>query len=114
MFYSNTAATSGIEVKYNIFHNHTEWGSRYDRGWTTLPDADYNLWYSRGGVIARWFGKSLVSLEDYQRVTGLEKHSVFADPLFVDPQGGDYRLTPGSPAYKIRPDGVPVGAGCRH
>ncbi len=110
MFYSNTAATAGIEVKYNIFYNHTEWGSRYDRGWKTLPEVDYNLWYSRGGVIARWFGKSLASFDDYQRTTGLEQHSVFADPLFVDPQGGDYRLTPGSPAHRLRPDGGPVGA----
>ncbi|MDD4267096.1 MAG: hypothetical protein PHO07_19510 [Pirellulales bacterium] len=110
MFYSNTAATSGIEVKYNIFYNHTEWGSRYDRGWKTLPEVDYNLWFSRDGVIARWFGKSLAGFADYQRTTGLDPHSVFADPQFVDPQGGDYRLAPGSPAHRLRPDGGPVGA----
>lgn len=110
MFYSNTAETSGIEVKYNIFCNVTEWGSRYSSGWKPLPHMDYNLWFSEEGVMVNWFGKKIASFEDYRKTTGLDEHSVFADPRFVDAAQGDFRLAPDSPAHKLRPDGGPVGA----
>jgi hypothetical protein len=109
MFYSNTAATSGIEIKYNVFCNVTEWGSRYSSGWKTLPEMDYNLWYGTRGVMANWFGRKIESFEEYRRTTGLDANSLFADPKFVDPANGDYRLAPDSPARQIRPDGGPMG-----
>ena len=40
------------------------------------------------------------SLEDWQGL-GWDRHSVFADPLFVDPGRGDYRVKPESPALKL-------------
>lgn len=111
MFYTNTAETSGIEIKYNVFYNHTEWGSRYSNGWKTLPDMDHNLWHSDQGVMAYWFKDKLGSFADYQKETGLDVHSLFAKPKFVDPAGGDYRLAPGSPGANLGPKGHPVGAG---
>jgi len=113
MFYSNTAQTSGIEVKYNIFYNVTEWGSRYDHGWKPLPDMDWNLWYSEKGVMVRWFGETVAGFKDYQATTGLDAHSRFADPRFIDPANGDYRLAPDSPVRTLRPDNGPVGAEMR-
>lgn len=110
MFYSNTAATSGIEVKYNVFCNVTEWGSRYSSGWKPLPDMDYNLWFSNEGVMVNWFGKTIAGFDDYRKTTGLDAHSLFAEPRFVDAANGDYRLAPDSPARQIRPDGDPIGA----
>lgn len=110
MFYSNTARTSNIQIKYNIFYDHTEWGSRYSSGWEVLPEIDYNLWYSQSGVMAYWFREKIAGFEEYQEVTGLETHSRFADPEFVDVGQGDYRLRPESPARDLRPDGGPVGA----
>lgn len=32
---------------------------------------------------------------------GADRHSIYADPLFVDPERGDYNLRPDSPAFKI-------------
>ncbi len=110
MFYSNSAATSGFEVKYNIFYDVTDWGSRYTGGWKTLPDMNHNLWFSTRGVMAHWFGKLLDGFREYQKTTGLDSESRFADPKFIDPAQGDYRLAPDSPARKLRADGGPIGA----
>jgi len=110
MFYSNTAVTSGIEVKYNVFSNVTEWGSRYSSGWKPLPDMDHNLWFSNEGVMVNWFGKKIADFEEYRKTTELDAHSLFVDPKFVDAANGDYRLAPDSPARRIRPDGGPIGA----
>lgn len=110
MFYSNTADTSGIEIKYNVFYNATEWGSRYSSGWKTLPEMDYNVWYSRDGVTVNWFGEKIGPFDEYQKTTGLDGHSRFADPRFVDSAGGDYRLAPESPARGMRTNGGAVGA----
>ncbi len=110
MFYSNTAETSGIEIKYNVFSNHTEWGSRYSSGWKVLPDLDYNLWHSDQGVMVYWFREKIGSFADYQQKTGLDEHSLFAEPKFVDAAGGDYRLALNSPGRNLAPDGELVGA----
>ena len=97
MLYSNTAETSGIEIKYNVFYNHTEWGTRYSSGWKTLPNQDHNLWYSDQGVMAYWFREKIGGFTDFQQKTTLDEHSLFAKPNFVDAAGGDYRLTADSP-----------------
>ena len=110
MFYTNTAVTSGFEVKHNIFCNATDWGSRYTGGWKTLPEMDHNLWFSEQGVMAYWFREKVEAFQDYQKTTGLDTHSIFVDPRFVDPAKGDYRLAPDSPARRLRTDGGPVGA----
>lgn len=41
------------------------------------------------------------TLAEWQRETGQDQGSIVADPLFVDPQEGNYRLQPGSPAIQI-------------
>jgi len=41
-----------------------------------------------------------MTLEEWQD-KGHDIHSVFADPMFVDPANGDYRVKPESPALKL-------------
>lgn len=40
------------------------------------------------------------TLEEW-RALGFDLHSVFADPLFIDPENNDYRVKPDSPALKL-------------
>jgi hypothetical protein len=112
MMYSNRAKTSGIEIKYNVFCQSTDWTSRFTAGWKPMPDMDYNLCYETGKHLCFLFRDKLpaTDIAGYQEKTGFDKHSVFADPKFVDPANRDYRLQPDSPARNVRPDGGIVGA----
>jgi hypothetical protein len=60
-------------------------GGGYEEGW---------------GDIADGMKKSKYTLEQWQAL-GYDRHSVFADPLFRDPQNKDYRLRPESPALQL-------------
>ncbi len=42
-----------------------------------------------------------LSLQQWQEKKGQDKHSIIADPLFVDPGKDDFRLKPESPALRL-------------
>jgi hypothetical protein len=42
------------------------------------------------------------------QAAGFDQNSLVADPLFVDPSNGDYRLMDGSPAYALGFQDIPV------
>jgi hypothetical protein len=70
-----------------------------------LEEIDYNCFYSDVGQFAarvemREGECRKYSLEEWQAL-GFDRHSVFADPLFVDPENNDYRVKPDSPALKL-------------
>lgn len=58
---------------------------------------DNNLYWRTDGKAVDFMGQSL---EAWQK-RGQDVHSLIADPLFVDAEGGDYHLKSGSPAEKI-------------
>jgi Right handed beta helix region len=59
---------------------------------------DHNIYFdTRIGAIAPSTMGGALKFEDW-RGRGHDLHSVFADPLFVAPATGDFRLKPGSPA----------------
>ncbi|MCK5174555.1 MAG: BNR-4 repeat-containing protein, partial [Planctomycetes bacterium] len=58
-------------------------------------DMDNNLYYCLGNT-----GESRKALAEYQR-DGVDAHSLAADPLFVDPENGDFRFKTNSPALKL-------------
>ena len=49
-------------------------------------------------------------LDEWQswQAKGMDRHSLIADPLFVDPEHDDYRLKPGSAAFKLGFKPIPV------
>lgn len=58
---------------------------------------DHNLYWNASGRAIDFAGRT----PDEWRRTGQDVNSIIADPLFVDPARGDFRLKPGSPAGKI-------------
>lgn len=58
-------------------------------------DVDFNVYFCTDDETAA---------EDYlesRQQEGIDAHSVATDPLFVDPDNDDFRLQPGSPAWKL-------------
>ncbi len=89
-----------ISSKLDHFGNHS--GNLYqmlypaDKGqWVT--QVDYNILYNDSGPIVATNDHSFEEWLD----RGLDTHSVIADPLFIDPANGDYRVRPDSPALKL-------------
>lgn len=66
----------------------------WDRGDIRM---ERNLYWRSNGSEIRLLGQSW----DDWRKRGKDADSLIADPLFVDPARGDFRLQPGSPAEKI-------------
>jgi len=58
---------------------------------------DGNLYWRIGGKPFDFAGMT----PDQWHAKGQDVHSVIADPMFVDPAKGDFRLKPGSPALKM-------------
>lgn len=61
--------------------------------------SDYNLFYCSDteSDSLRFFGATFADW----RGRGKDKHSIIADPLFEDAESFDFRLKPGSPAYRL-------------
>ena len=60
-----------------------------------IDQLDYNLYHSSAP-----FSSAAQNLSQWRQL-GFGVHSMIADPLFVDPENGDYRVRPESPALKL-------------
>ena len=58
-------------------------------------DMDYNIYYSTADSD---LGRTMLSK---QQGDGVDAHSLAVDPLFVDPENGDFTFRPGSPALEM-------------
>ena len=58
-------------------------------------DKDYNIYYCAGEPEV-----SQAALDGMKR-DGVDAHSLAVDPMFVDPENGDFRFKPNSPALKL-------------
>jgi len=58
----------------------------------------------------RGAGKRFVSLADWRDFSGLDRHTIFANPLYRDTAARDFRLDPKSPNRAAGADGATIGA----
>ena len=98
---SHGAPQPSFTFEHNvIYYNEGDlFWARLDEGQFSF---DHNLYYRTGGQGVN-FGRSnsnAIPLEQWQQ-RGQDKHSVVADPRFVDPEHGDFSLRPDSPALTI-------------
>jgi hypothetical protein len=74
---------------------------------------DHNLFFipeEAKGTIGVAFGvERQKELSEWQAKTGLDTHSIMAQPRFVNPQARDFRLTPDSPGRGAASDGGDIG-----
>jgi len=78
------------------FHPKNPGGTRET---TSTFDMDWNVYYNPALALdeVQFNGMSWAEWHE----TGKDRHSVYADPLFVDPDNYDFRLKPGSPALAM-------------
>ena len=87
-------------LSFTFEHNIVYWkeGKLLDGTWKDNQfQLDYNLYWPAAGQPIHFGQESLA--EWHKR--GHDVHSQVADPLFVDPEHGDFNLKPDSPAAKI-------------
>lgn len=101
-FYWSPAPAEGIAIRHNIFAGATDnawYAPNYDRAQLASLEMDHNLWYQPEGTMILFESVSydMAHFRDYQRDTGLDRHSLAATPRFIAPERHDYRLLPGSP-----------------
>ena len=95
-----------VKIKNNIMVAHPSEGRAYgvkirrDRADADIPrivdtDMDSNLYYHPTNP--NWMDDHFATMH----ALGKEKASLFADPMFVDPAGGDFSFKAGSPARKL-------------
>jgi hypothetical protein len=73
--------------------------------------------YFRGGSKAivnyseyRGEMKRFVSMAQWREFSGLDRHTIYADPLYVNSAARDFRIDPNSPNRGAGPGGVTLGA----
>ncbi|HRU06002.1 MAG TPA: hypothetical protein P5137_09540, partial [Candidatus Brocadiia bacterium] len=82
-------AKARLDSDHNLFHIPAKFKSTIGK----LPNTD-----------------RIQTLAEWQKATGLDAHSLCAEPIFTDPVHGDFRLKPGSPGLTQADDGGAVGA----
>lgn len=68
---------------------------------------DSNLVYHYGGAIQIPVNSNPINWSDWQAL-GQDVHSVVADPLFIDPANGNYRLRTNSSALSLGFVQIPI------
>jgi parallel beta-helix repeat protein len=93
----------GEVLERNIFYWTSSNAVLFATGKQLTPEiirVDSNLFYQVGTTVPRMGWGGWNSFADWQ-AHGFDTHSVFADPLFVDPATDNYALRPSSPAFKL-------------
>lgn len=94
IFYSSDRVTDYINEMYpNSKSSEDRRGRKLAR--SKDADTDSNIYFSQGDLKQ---GEEMLAA---QREKGVDINSSSADPLFIDPESGDFRFQPNSPALKM-------------
>ncbi len=99
----DAAGGYGIIIKNNVFHTAKKFFIR--AAVATGLVSDYNVYFNGPANPFQW-GKNYYSFAKWKEKSGQDDHSVVADPEFVQPVSGNFRLRDGSPCIK---SGINVG-----
>lgn len=113
MFYDNSAVTTNVVVRGNIFCHATDSLLRlHGRDWTAALAMDGNCWFQPRGPVWLWGQQKIATNEftAFAHSRGFDRHSLLADPKFMDAARHDYRLAPDSPALAQFRQGKAAGA----
>lgn len=101
MFYNNRADIDHFYIRNNIFSESTESAWRLAKTWNGLDNlfVDRNIYYETEGKVADWQGESFSKeeFEKFQKASGKDQSSLFADPCFRNLFRLDLRLRKNSP-----------------
>ena len=104
------------QLRYRIFHMRS-----WKKGQAPKPyrvESDYNCFFrvanfQESSQIEAKGLPTITTFKQWQRMTGQDRHSIEADPMFVNPEKGDFRLKRSSPCRRRGPkkDGKPTDIG---
>lgn len=106
---TSTGATvaNNIMVDNGIASPRTHSNIRVESGSTAGTTLDFDeVYLSVADTMLIWDSVSYKSLAAFQAASGQEPHGIEADPRWADRAGGNFRLTPGSPAIDSGNSGV--------
>ena len=116
-------AFASLISDYNNFGTHLWLVKEIDQGGTIRkvegirPENDFTPAKHYGPMVGSKFmieariakgSDVFLRMADWRKFSGKDEHSIYADPLFVNPTGGDFHLRPASP--NLLPDGQVIGA----
>lgn len=122
--YSSPCAFTNVVFRENVFSRATHFVHRLDVDWSAEATFDRNLYHvpenavfnhyafrrdGRSGGKKIRYGAGPEAFAAYQAGTNMDRNSVYGEPVFADPQNGDWRLKPGTPGATLAADGGPVG-----
>lgn len=91
----NFYSSSGAVMENNIMAAEDAGSAvlNWSFGYAALERSDFNLYHTAGGaILATHRDTNRETLTDWQTATGLDAHSISANPLFVDTATGDFHL----------------------
>jgi hypothetical protein len=72
-----------------------------------VRECDYNVYFHESSHQLKVAGVADDSFDRWRQM-GFDAHSVIADPLFENLDAEDYRLKPGSPAFRLGFQRIPI------
>jgi len=101
----NTVDPESNLSRNTFYHTGTDLTNGFHYGLNEVKEGlDYNLYYHEGGK-----GEAMLKSQMQASLTGvIDKHSLVADPMFVDHLHGDFGFKPGSPALALGIEPLPL------